>query len=65
MGAYLMPDNYTRTAVSLPPEGVVVDTISEGGQDVRLKRIEKLWFFEDGSMYVYYTPIMWRLIPDA
>jgi len=24
-----------------------------------LKRVGRLWFFDDGSMYVYYTPTHW------
>jgi hypothetical protein len=46
------------------PEGVVVNTkISDIGGDrneQKLKRSGRLWFFPDGSMYVYYTPTHWQ-----
>lgn len=46
----------------LPPEGVVVETLSPGGMQSTLKRQGRLWFFPDGSMYVYYTPSKWRAV---
>lgn len=46
----------------LPPENVVVETISPGGQQLALKRSGNLWFHPDGQMYVYYTPVYWREI---
>ncbi len=52
--------NWTRTDQELPPEGKAVDTISPGGQETQLKRTGKLWFYPDGSMYVYYTPEFWK-----
>ena len=49
------------------PEGVVVETKIDDGVYVRnvqdLKRRGNLWFFPDGSMYVYYTPTHWRAKP--
>ena len=45
---------------SLPDEGVIVETISEGGIQQSLKRVGGLWFFPDSSMYVYYTPKFWK-----
>jgi hypothetical protein len=51
-------------AERLPPEGAVVATKIDDGTGVRneqpLKRVGRLWFFPDGSMYVYYTPTHWR-----
>jgi len=49
----------------LPDEHVVVVTKIHGeGECERnvqpLKRQGRLWFFPDGSMYVYYTPTHWR-----
>jgi hypothetical protein len=48
----------------LPPNGVTVETKIDNAQGVRnfarLKRRGNLWFFEDGSIYVYYTPTHWR-----
>lgn len=52
--------NWTRTDKQLPPEGVVVETISEGGQQQPLRLQGRLWFLPDGSMYVYYVPTFWR-----
>lgn len=46
------------------PEGVVVMTKihdNAGERNVQpLKRVGNLWFFPDGSMYVYYVPTHWR-----
>ena len=54
---------WTRTAERLPPDGVIVDTmISDIGGErnhQQLKRQGRLWFFPDGSMYVYYLPTHW------
>ena len=51
---------WTRTDHDLPPEGVPVKTLSEGGQEQTLIRKGRLWFLPDMSMYVYYTPAYWR-----
>jgi hypothetical protein len=55
---------FTKVADVLPPENVVVVTkiIDEEGErnEARLKRKGNLWWLEDGSMYVYYTPTHWR-----
>ena len=55
---------WIRTDVRLPDEGVVVDTKIADGEDARneqpLIRCGCLWFFTDGSMYVYYRPTHWR-----
>lgn len=45
----------------LPPEGVKVVTLSEGGIQAELTRHGNL-FFTDGGMYVYYVPVMWHPI---
>lgn len=46
------------------PEGVEVLTKIDDSKGVRnvctLKRQGNLWFYPDGSMYVYYTPTHWR-----
>lgn len=51
----------------LPPIGQVVDTKIDDRQGVRnVQRLKRggtngsLWFFADGSMYVYYQPTHWR-----
>lgn len=48
-----------------PPEQEVVwtkiDDIKVGERNVqKLKRIKNLWWCEDGSTYVYYTPTHWK-----
>ncbi len=55
---------WNQTEVTLPLDGVEVETKIEDANGVRneqtLKRRGRLWFFPDGSMYVYYTPTHWR-----
>lgn len=45
------------------PENIVVWTKIDDSNGLRnvqkLKRMQNLWWFEDGSMYVYYTPTHW------
>lgn len=54
-------ETWHRTNDKLPPENVSVLTVSSTGCVIqRLKRIGPLWFFPDGSMYVYYTVASWR-----
>lgn len=52
---------------TLPPDGLVVDTKIDDARGCRnewpLKRSGRLWFYPDGSMYVYYTPTHWRRRP--
>ena len=52
--------DWKNTQKELPPEGVIVETISPGGLQQTLKRQGRLWFHADGGMYVYYTPLFWR-----
>lgn len=55
---------WTATKDVLPEEGVPVETMISDEYGVRneaiLKRNGGLWFFPDGSMYVYYRPTHWR-----
>lgn len=48
----------------LPEEGIIVETVISDQHgtrnEARLVRQGGLWFFEDRSMYVYYTPTHWR-----
>lgn len=56
--------------IETAPVGVVVDTKIDDANGVRnqakLRKYQRdnttrpLWFFPDGSMYVYYTPTHWR-----
>lgn len=55
-------NRWLDTKYSLPEKGIVVETISPGGEPSTLKLINGLWFVPDGSMYVYYTPKYWRYI---
>lgn len=56
---------WIRIKEKLPPEGVVVETKIDDRKGCRnvgkLKREKNLWFLQDGSMYVYYTPTHWRV----
>lgn len=56
--------NYKRVDREAPPEGVVVETVTDTGFVSQLKRQGSLWFIPDGSMYVYYTPTLWREVTD-
>lgn len=53
------------TAETLPPEGEVVMTRDSGGHEQALKRIGRLFYFPDMSMYVYFLPRAWRSLTDA
>ncbi len=50
--------------IETAPENVVVRTIISDADGLRndqtLKRKGRLWWFPDGSMYVYYTPTHWE-----
>jgi hypothetical protein len=52
---------------ALPPDKVVVETKVDDAKGVRnvqtLIRHRGLWWFEDMSMYVYYSPTHWRILP--
>ena len=57
MRTYERPWHLTER--ELPPEGVEVEVLN-GDLVTTLKRSGNLWFFPDGSMYVYYVPRSWR-----
>lgn len=48
----------------LPEKNKVVMTKIDDADGVRneqeLKLLKNLWWFPDGSMYVYYTPTHWK-----
>ncbi len=50
--------------IATAPERVVVDTKIDDERGCRneqsMKRLGRLWWFPDGSMYVYYTPTHWK-----
>ena len=60
--------DWIRTDESLPPNDLIVETKVDdkrGQRNVqKLKRLNNLWFFPDGSMYVYYDPTHWRAIVE-
>lgn len=62
-----MTDVWTATSERLPPNGEVVLTKIDDEKGTRneqlLKRQGRLWFFADGSMYVYYEPTHWQTAP--
>lgn len=53
-------DEWKKINTNQPPENVVVECTTPSGDVVKLKRCSNL-YFADG-MYMYYIPVMWRLI---
>lgn len=55
---------WVKCSTALPPYDVIVETKIDdvdGCRNVtKLRRQNRLWYFPDGSMYVYYTPTHWR-----
>ncbi len=49
------------TEQSLPPERLVVETMDSGGHVQDLYYDKGLFWFADGSMYVYYVPKFWKV----
>lgn len=43
----------------MPPEGKIVETITQSGRVGRLKFSGNLWWVPSGEMYVYYAPMAW------
>lgn len=54
---------WIRTADELPPERVVLRMSDSGGNVQRLQRVGNLYWFDDMSMYVYFTPVSWESPP--
>ena len=52
-------NDWNRTADVLPPDGEEV-IVMNGHVETTLKRNGNMWFLPDWSMYVYYTPKVWR-----
>lgn len=58
-----MNDDYTMTNLELPPTGMPLEWITPSGEIVRGKFAGgAVWFPEGSNMYVYYTPVFWRLM---
>jgi len=53
-------DNWYPTARYLPEDGKTVWAMDSGGTVSAMKLKNNLWFFNDESMYVYYTPVFWK-----
>lgn len=53
---------WIETKNQTPPHGEVVNTMDSGGNTQTLKYEKPLWWFPDGSMYVYYTPMRWEKV---
>lgn len=53
-------------SIETAPEGVLVNTKIDDERGVRnvqrMRRSGRLWFVEDGSMYVYFDPTHWAPI---
>lgn len=67
-----MNDKWIRTCDDLPKTGEVVETKvddADGGHNLQNLKIGgmhgNIWFFPDGSMYVYYNPTHWRRIKSS
>ena len=50
--------------IGTAPDGTIVETKIDDANGCRneqqLRRGRNLWWFPDGSMYVYYRPTHWR-----
>ena len=66
MNAELRQHTWKKTSDAKPPQNFAVETKIHDDKGERnqcvLSLRGDLWFFEDGSMYVYYTPTHWREI---
>lgn len=55
---------WTAAKNRLPEDGLTVNTkiLDEAGSrnEQPLKKMKNLWFYPDGSAYVYYTPTHWQ-----
>jgi hypothetical protein len=57
-----MSEQFTPVAEQLPPKDAPIEWITPSGQIVRGRWAGgACWFPEGSNMYVYYTPISWRL----
>lgn len=61
-----MNNKWVKVSEIPPPENLIVDTKLDDQYGDRLhqklKRKGRLFFFEDDSIYVYYTPTHWKYI---
>ncbi len=52
-------NQWTRTSMEMPPVNVPV-IVMNGDIEQELVWDGRLWWFPDKSMYVYFTPRLWR-----
>jgi hypothetical protein len=52
--------DWTPIAIGMPPEGVIVDTITSDGRRLRVKWEGRLWRLPSGTHYPCFTPEYWR-----
>ena len=52
--------DWTPIAVGMPPEGVIVDTLTSDGRRLRVKWEGRLWRLPSGAHYPCFTPEYWR-----
>jgi hypothetical protein len=52
--------DWTPIAVGMPPEGVIVDTLTADGRRLRVKWEGRLWRLPSGAHYPCFTPEYWR-----
>ena len=55
----MMKNEWTSFKSSKPPENVVIEATTPTGDVVELVRRGSLMWADD--MYIYYTPVMWRV----
>lgn len=56
---------FTPLESAYPPKGASIEWITPAGQMVRGHwEGGAVWFPEGSSMYVYYTPLSWRLATE-
>lgn len=57
---------FTRVQDKLPPRNTLIEWITPSGEIVRGKWCGgAVWYPEGSAMYVYYTPLSWRLVPEG
>lgn len=54
--------DWIPTSEKVPDENEVVYAKDSRGHVQKLKRIGRMWWFEDGEMYVYFVPQFWKPI---
>ena len=52
--------DWTPITLGMPPEGVIVETITSNGRRLRVKWEGRLWRLPGGDHYPCFTPEYWR-----